>query len=46
MDVLENLALLMIVNKEIEEYVKKFENERQSVERMKLLINKEMMEGE
>lgn len=46
MDVLENLAQLMIANKEIEEYVKKFEVEKQNIQRMKELINKELLEGE
>jgi len=46
MDVLENLALLMIVNKEIEEYAKRFETERQNMERIKNLINQEMMDAE
>mmetsp|Transcript_42826 Transcript_42826/g.31288 ORF Transcript_42826/g.31288 Transcript_42826/m.31288 type:complete len:151 (+) Transcript_42826:781-1233(+) len=46
MDVLENLALLMIVNKEIEEYAKVFEAERKSMERLKKLFGQELMDAE
>jgi hypothetical protein len=36
----------MITNKEIDDYMKRFEIQNQNIERMKDLINKEMIEGE
>lgn len=46
MDVLENLALLMIVNKEIEDFIKKQETDEDNIELMRDQYNKEMLDAE